>query len=222
MNLTPIVIVMMRVKPNNLKRKKGGIQMKKYSKAFLFINIMSIVKLLCTFLKKTAHYGDDFKAMYDTYSNLLVGIEPSDGRRFKVGDTKVRLFYNPLFFVIGGRCGSVACTVADSNGDCVIFTERSFHRLSPETQKFIICHEVGHIMNKDKAIPFIEQITRLILSMFCVSPKELAADKYAADKLGYYRKPLEELAKQFNRFSLARLEIIRRIKALDQASINRD
>ena len=196
--------------------------MKKYSKVFLLINAISIIKLLYVFLRKTAHYGDDFISMYDTYSNLLVGIEPSDGRRFKVGDTKVRLFYNPLFFVIGGRCGSVACTTPDSNGDCVIFTERSFHRLSAETQKFIICHEVGHIINKDKAVPFVEQITRLVLSLFCVSPKELAADKYAADKLGYYREPLQELAKEFNRLSFARLEIMRRIKALDQASINRD
>lgn len=221
MNPTLIVIIMMRVQQIILEKEEDK-KMKKLKKTMSLINLYSTIKLFYVFLTRTAHYGDNFKKMFDTYSNLLVGIEPDEGRHFKVGDIKVRMYYNPLFFLINNRCGSVACTTPDSNGDCVIFTERSFHRLSSKTQKFIVCHEVGHIVNKNKGVPIIGELIRLAVSLYNVDSRELEADMYAANLLGVNSAIIALMELRDNLSGLAKIEISRRIEALDQASINRD
>lgn len=110
------------------------------------------------------------------------------------------------------------CTVLASNAYYLVI-DKHFYQLSPETQDFILYHEMGHIINKDlekeEKCTLLKSLGRLLLSIFFtkIKQEEIQADLHAVSVVGI-DKSINAL-KELNGYVKGNKELKLRIKYLE-------
>ena len=116
-------------------------------------------------------------------------------------------------------------------GKKLIWVDESFKGFDPNTQKFILEHEVGHILNGDLDKPrkeirkmHADRLEASINETPTVHITEIKADKAAVEAVGYANalKALTEIKDELWIFSCPCPELDLRIEAINQSYLAKD
>lgn len=137
---------------------------------------------------------EDDKRLIENAIDAIMGFDVDPDMVITIDDTDLHVSYNPYFQLFTISLGGIASVIP---GTTKIFTDAQFRSMSPDTQKAILAHELGHYKCQhavDLLYPF-----KRIAAIACgsVARVELEADEYACSVVGsqIMIKALEEMKK---------------------------
>lgn len=137
---------------------------------------------------------EDDKRMINNAVDRISGFGIECDKIVTLDDTELSVSFNPWLHLLTNNLGCIALVV---NGTTEVFTDNNFRRMSPETQKAVLAHELGHYKcgHKPGVLYQLDRLKAIVCNK--VLDMELEADLYAAKLVGFktYLKALHELSK---------------------------
>lgn len=163
---------------------------KKLWKGYL---VLSTVYTGVTFLRCRGLKKEDDRHLIGKAIDRIAGYNIDADNIITIDDTDLHVSYNPYLHLFTNRLGGIALVI---NGTNEVYVDDNYRRLSNETQKAVLAHELGHYKLNHKAGNTYAIDRALAIFRNQVLPMELEADEYAASIVGTHSmiKALIELS----------------------------
>jgi hypothetical protein len=124
---------------------------------------------------------EDDRHMIGRAIDRMSGLSVECDNIITIDDTDMHVSYNPYLQLFTNSLGGVAVVI---NGTTEVYTDAQYRRMSPDTQRAILAHELGHYKcNHKPGITYQFDRAKAIMHN-TVLDMELEADAYACKVVG--------------------------------------